>query len=95
MKNGIYVDIDTERENPIVFGKPPDIKAPETREEAQAMVLNDIASLSEALALLILMAHENQYGDKMALSDAAIKTIAEAMTAKPLEAQSEETPPSE
>lgn len=75
MTNGIYIDIDTERENPIRFAKSPDIPQPTNKEEAQAMVLNDIACISEALALLIGVADQNGYRSKMELVQAAINTL--------------------
>jgi hypothetical protein len=79
MTNAIYIDIDTERDNPIAFGKPPDITPPKDREEAKAMVLNDIACVSEALNVLIMMAHLNKYGDKKELLEACIKTLSSVM----------------
>lgn len=75
MTNGIYIDIDTERENPIRFAKSPEIPQPTNREEAQAMVLNDIACISEALALLITVADQNGYRNKSELVQAAISTL--------------------
>ena len=75
MTNSIFIDIDTEREKPILFGKPPDITPPENRDEAKAMILNDIASLTEALKTLILMANENNYGDKIELMNLTIASI--------------------
>lgn len=76
MKNVILIDIDTEREGKrILFGKPPDIEPPQTKEEAQQMVLNDIAWLSEAMCTLILLAAQNGYADKNALVDGTVKTI--------------------
>ena len=62
MKNFIFIDVDTDREKPIIFGKPPDITPPETTEGAKAMILNDIACLAEAISTLILMADQNNYG---------------------------------
>jgi hypothetical protein len=79
MKNFIFIDIDTEREKPISFGKPPEITPPQNHEEAKKMVLNDIICLSEALSTLILMAHQNGYGDKTDLSVATVNTIYELL----------------
>ncbi len=76
MKNVILIDIDTEREGKrILFGKPPDIDPPQTKEEAQQMVLTDIAWLSEAMCTLILLASQNGYASKDELVDATVKTI--------------------
>ena len=75
MTNHIFIDIDTERERPIIFGKPPDVAPPENKEEAGKMILNDIACLAEAVTTLILMAEQNGYGDKEKLIKATVDTI--------------------
>lgn len=75
MKNTIYVDIDTDREKNIIFGKPPEIPQPQNRDEMSRVVLNDIAGLAEALTTLILMADQNGYGAKGELVAACVKTI--------------------
>jgi len=59
MINSIFIDVDTDREKPIIFGKPPDMTPPENKEEAKEMILNDIISLAEALKTLITMASQN------------------------------------
>ncbi len=79
MKNLLLIDVDTDRDKPIVFGKSPDFEPPQTPEEAAAMVLNDIACMAEALTTLILMAGQNAYGDKAELVNATIKTIYQAL----------------
>lgn len=79
MKNFIFIDVDTEREKPIIFGKPPEITPPENQEEAKAMILNDIACLSEAISTLILMAGQNGYADKTDLTVATVNTIYELL----------------
>lgn len=75
MTNTIILDIDTERKDTILFGKPPHVPQPQTKEEAKEMVLNDIACLSQAIASLILIAAQNTYGDKKELVHASVKTI--------------------
>lgn len=64
MKNAIFVEIDTEREQPIMIGKPPEIAPPTTPEETAVMLKNDIACLLEAMCSLIQMADQNSYGKK-------------------------------
>lgn len=64
MKNAIYVEIDTEREQPVLIGKPPEIEPPTTQEETSEMIKNDIACLLEAMITLIHMADQNGYGKK-------------------------------
>lgn len=83
MKTSIYIDIDQEREQPIVFGKPPDFIQPTTREEAQTMVLTDIAGLSAALATLIAAAHDTGYGDSKELVNASLATLTSILPATP------------
>lgn len=78
MTNAIYIDVDTERENPITFGKPQDIAAPTSKEEAQTMVLLDIQCVAEALNVLIHMAHQNGYGDRDELVKASVSTITDS-----------------
>lgn len=79
MKNSILINIDTEREQPVVFGKPPEVPQPQNKEEAGVMILNDIVCVTEALRTLIVMASLNGYGDKTELVDAAVKTINTAL----------------
>ena len=79
MTNQIFIDVDTERDRPVVFSKPPHIEPPQTREEAAAMIVNDIATISHALKYLILMAGYNGYANKTELIVGAIQTINEAM----------------
>lgn len=80
MTNSIFIDVDTERDRPVIFSKPPHIDPPQTREEAEAMIVNDIATISHALKYLILMAGHNGYANKAELIEGAIKTINEALT---------------
>jgi hypothetical protein len=80
MVNTIFIDIDTERNRPIIFSKPPDITPPTTKEEAKKMILNDVICLAQSLKTLIIMAHENQYADKKELLVACVNTINEALT---------------
>lgn len=80
MTNSIYIDIDSEREQPIVFGKPPDIPQPTNREEAQKMILNDIAGITAALTVLIAAAHDNGYGDAKELVEAASASLSSVLT---------------
>ncbi len=75
MKNQIIIDVDTDRESVINFGKPTGSPQPQNKEEAAAVVLNDIACLSEAITTLIMLAGQNGYGDIKKLVEASIKTI--------------------
>lgn len=83
MVNAIYIDLDSERELPINFGKPPEIAQPANRDEAQTMILNDIATLAAALATLISAAHDNGYGDAQALVNASLGTLTSILPPTP------------
>jgi len=71
MKNIVIVDIDTERKDAVVVGKPADIPEPTSLEEAKVMVDLDIKSLTEALVTLVAASHINNFADK----DGLIKGI--------------------
>ena len=75
MINSIFIDVDTDREKPIIFGKPPDFEPPQTKEDAAKMILNDISCLAEAITTLIVMAGQNGYADKKELTIATVNTI--------------------
>lgn len=85
MKNNIFISIDTEREQPIIIGKPPEVPPPSTPEEAKEMILVDITCVTEALCRLIDIAHQNKYGELVELVDNAIVTIHSMKTEKPSE----------
>jgi hypothetical protein len=77
MKNVIYIDIDTEREQPILIGKGQETVLPTTREEAAKMILEDIACVCDALISLIHVADQNEYGVKETLTEQVKNQIAE------------------
>lgn len=64
MKNSIYIDVDTEREQPILIGKGADTVQPETPEGAMEMIKTDISCLCEAMCSLVHVADQNGYGSK-------------------------------
>ena len=78
MKNSILVDLDTERERQIVFSKHPEIILPDNKEDANKMIVNDIATLAYAIKSLILMT--NDASIKESLVKGVIKTVNEALT---------------
>ena len=77
MKNEIFISIDTDREQPIIIGKPPEHPKPANEEEAKLMIHNDINCVLLSLCRLIDVASINNYGDKSKLVDAAIMTLHE------------------
>jgi len=71
MKNIVIVDIDTERTDAVIVGKPADIPEPTSLEEAKVMVDLDIKTITEALVTLVAASHINNFSDK----DGLIKGI--------------------
>jgi hypothetical protein len=85
MKNTIFISIDTERDQPIIIGKPPEITPPGTPEEAKEMIIIDINCVTEALCRLIDIAHQNKYGNMVNLVDNAIMSLHSMKIEKPAE----------
>jgi hypothetical protein len=75
MKNLIYIDVDTEREKPILIGKGPEVATPTNKEEARDMIINDIRCVCETLCILIDMADQNKYALKNELVTESIKQL--------------------
>jgi hypothetical protein len=75
MKNLIYIDVDTERDQPILIGKGADIPTPTNKEEARDMIINDIKCVCETLCILIHVADQNQYAMKNELVTETIKQV--------------------
>lgn len=75
MKNTIYIEIDTENVTPIMFGKGPNSKTPTNHEEAAEMILVDINCMTEALLSLIHLADQNNYGDKINITNEIIESL--------------------
>ncbi len=75
MKNLIYIDVDTEREQPILIGKGPEIPTPTNKEEARDMIINDIRCVCETLCILIDVADQNKYALKSELVTESIKQL--------------------
>lgn len=75
MKNVIIIDIDSEREKKINFGKPNDFEKPVDEESAKKMILTDITCLLESLCELIHIAHENNYSSKDVLVNTSVDML--------------------
>ena len=75
MKNLIYIDVDTDREKPILIGKGAEIQSPTNRDEARDMIINDIKCVCETLCILIDVAEKNQYAKKDELITESIKQL--------------------
>ena len=75
MKNLITIDVDTDREQPILIGKGADIPSPTNKEEARDMIINDIKCVCETLCMLIDVADQNKYALKAELITESIKQL--------------------
>ena len=75
MKNLITIDVDTEREQPILIGKGAEIPSPTNKDEAREMIVNDIKCVCETLCILIDVADQNKYALKSELVTESIKQL--------------------
>jgi len=84
MKNLIYIDVDTDREQPVLIGKGSDIPSPTNREEARDMIINDIKCVCETLCILIDVADQNTYAKKNELVTESIKQLTKLLMDEPI-----------
>lgn len=82
MKNLITIDVDTEREQPILIGKGSEVPTPTNRDEARDMIINDIKCVCETLCILINVADQNQYAKKDELVTESIKQLTKLLIEK-------------
>ena len=75
MKNRISIEIDTERDTVVKFGKTEDFKRPETKEDEKKMVDADIITLTAAIAELIRYASVKGLGVKEEYKEFVIKSL--------------------
>ena len=75
MKNTIFIDIDTERDRPVLIGKGQDSEVPTNEEDAKGMIAIDIACICEGLCELIHVASQNGYGSKEGFIHASIEQL--------------------
>lgn len=66
MKNVLIVDIDTERERQVMFGKGKDFVLPTTDEENDKMLLTDIQTLTDALNHLLAYTNKDNLRPQIA-----------------------------
>ena len=74
MKNKIFIDFDTDREQQLMLSKPPEF-TPTTREGVEAMLKDDLSCLTETIISIIDMAHNNEYFNRFVLKDIVIKIL--------------------
>ncbi len=91
MKNALYIDIDTEREQIVLIGKPPEITPPQTPEEAAKMITLDVSCVCEALCTLIHMADQNGYATKEDLVKASMKYLNDLLVVPKVDEDSSKT----
>ncbi len=75
MKNTLFIDLDTEREQKILIGKPDDFTPPTTPQDAAKMINTDIACICEALCSLIHIADQNGYAKKEEMVTTSVKYL--------------------
>ena len=75
MKNSLFIDVDTDRAQIVLIGKPPEIQPPANPEEAAKMILDDISCVCEALATLITITDTSGYSKKEELVKIAVKYL--------------------
>lgn len=90
LKSAIMIDVDTSREQQIMFSKPESELEPETREDAYKMVMTDIRCVTYGLATLISLSHENGFADKDDLLNQCIEALKGSLADEPTEEASEE-----
>lgn len=83
MKNSLYIDIDTERDQIVLIGKSQEITPPTNPEEAAKMITLDISCVCEALCTLIHTADQNGYATKEDLVKASKKYLDDLLVEKP------------
>lgn len=78
MKNIVYIDVDTEREDAVRIGKTPDFKTPEVPSpEDQEVCQNDIMCMAEGI---ILIAKHMEKAEYQTLEDTISEIIAQLET---------------
>jgi len=88
MKNKIIIDIDSEREKPLIIGKGSEYQPPTNKEEAKEMLITDLGCVLDALLSMVHVADQNGYADKHELIEKAIKTMNQYLSlpsTKPIE----------
>ena len=75
IKNKLFVDLDTEREQPIIFGKDDENLVPKDKEDEKKMILLDISTLCDGLITLIHIAHLNGYVNKNHITQSCIEQL--------------------
>ena len=83
MKTTLNIDIDTERENPLIITKPDSIPQPTTPEEAREMLLTDIGCICETLCMLIHLTDQSGYAPKKELVEVSIKVLNDMLVETP------------
>ena len=78
MKNSIFIDFDSEREDKIRITKPEDmVKAIQDGNGEKQMVIDDLTTCINALGTLIHIAHTNDIADKTASANLCIDYLNE------------------
>lgn len=82
MKTLLLIDIDSDRQQKVILGKPNEIKPPTNFEEAQLLVNTDVVCVCEALCALIDLADQNGYSKREVMVTEAIKNLTDLLKPK-------------
>lgn len=63
MKNTVIINVDYDRQNPVIIEKPVGIMKPKDEDEAKQMIKKDIITATHGLFTLIEMANDSGYMD--------------------------------
>ena len=77
MKNIVIFDKDTERDEKILISKPDIAKQPSNKDEAKAMIIEDISTATEGLITLVRIGGDSGYIDSKKSAELIIKYLTE------------------
>lgn len=78
MKNSIFIDFDSEREDKVRITKPEEmVKSIQDSNSERQMVVDDLTTCVNALGTLIHIAHVNDIADKEASANLCIEYLTE------------------
>ena len=78
MKNSLFIDFDSEREDRVKITKPEEmVKLIQNSENERQMVIDDMTSCVNALGTLIQIAHDNNIADRKASAQLCVDYLNE------------------
>lgn len=83
MKNSLFIDFDSEREDKIKISKSEEmLKDMEVNDSTKQMVLDDLTTVCNALGTLIQVAHENNIADRINSAKVCVDYLTETFINK-------------